>query len=91
MECDPLTSIRVMETFAAAEGSVEWCASISSAISYLEPIRLTPQPGMQREHKQNAETRYRFSVSYPNGSKSGGADSSNYGCVPPPNAGVGFS
>ena len=35
LECDPLTAFRVTETLAAAEGSVGWCASISSAISYV--------------------------------------------------------
>ena len=45
LECDPLASIRVMETLAAAEGSVGWCASISSAISYLV-ARLPPQVGI---------------------------------------------
>jgi alkylation response protein AidB-like acyl-CoA dehydrogenase len=45
LECDPLSSVRVMETLAAAEGSVGWCASISSAISYLV-ARLPPQVGI---------------------------------------------
>ena len=45
LECDLLASVRVMETLAAAEGSVGWCASISSAISYLV-ARLPPQVGI---------------------------------------------
>jgi alkylation response protein AidB-like acyl-CoA dehydrogenase len=45
LECDLLASVRVMETLAAAEGSVGWCASISSAISYLV-VRLPPQVGI---------------------------------------------
>jgi alkylation response protein AidB-like acyl-CoA dehydrogenase len=45
LECDSLVSVRVMETLAAAEGSVGWCASISSAISYLV-ARLPPQVGI---------------------------------------------
>ena len=44
LECDPLTAFRATEALASADGSVGWCASISSAISFLV-ARLPKQMG----------------------------------------------